>query len=85
MTIDTGMLAIFVTVLLAIVGLAVAWGALGQRVHNQGQTIEANRRAAEKNTERLHTENREDHRQIFAKLEEINKFMRNGNGKPRAD
>ena len=85
MTIDTGMLAIFITISIAIIGLAAAWGALSQRVSNHGERIEANRQIAEKDTERLHIENREDHRQIFAKLEEINKFMRNGNGKPRAD
>lgn len=85
MTIDMGMLAIFVTVLLAIIGLAAAWGALGQRVHNQDIKIEANRSLSEKELERLHTENREDHRQIFTKLEEIQRFMRNGNGKPRTD
>ncbi len=81
MTIDTGMLAIFVTILLAIIGLAAAWGALGQRVNNQDDKIDANRKLTVIEMERLHSENREDHRQIFTKLEEINRFMRDDNGK----
>ncbi len=75
MNLDMGMLAIFVTILVTLLGAAVAWGALSQRVTNQGRTIEANRRSFEHDMERLHTENREDHRQIFGKLEEINKFI----------
>ncbi len=75
MILEVGHLAILVTVLLALFGIAVAWGALGQRVTNQDKTIEANRKSSERDIERLHTENREDHRQIFSKLEEINRFM----------
>ncbi len=75
MTLDTGMIAILVTILMALLGIAVAWGALSQRVHNQDITIEANRKLSEHEIERLHTENREDHRLIFTKLEEINRFM----------
>ena len=69
MQIDTAMLGIIITVLLAILGLAVAWGALGQKVrgHDKELTLQ-------------HNENREDHRQIFCKLEEISTSIRNGGG-----
>ncbi len=80
MQIDTGMAAILVTVLLALLGLAMAWGALGQKVSRHDITIKENRENVEKDIERLHTENREDHRQIFTKLEEIQRFMRGCGG-----
>ncbi len=70
MQIDTEMLGIIVTVLIAVIGLAAALGALSQKVKQHDKDIYLNRE-----------ENRQDHRQIFDKLEEINKFMRNGNGK----
>ncbi len=76
MQLDTGIIAILITVLLAILGLATAWGALGQKVSRHDVTIRENREQFEKELERLHTENREDHRQIFTKLEEIQRFMR---------
>ena len=74
---DSSFIAITITILLAIIGLAAAWGALGQKVKGQGKTIEINRKEIDKDIERLHTENREDHRQIFSKLEEINNYIRN--------
>ncbi len=75
MEIDTGTLAILVSVLLAIMGLATAWGALGQKVNHQGQEIKENRDTTIKEIETLHKENREDHQRIFDKLEEMNKFL----------
>uniref|UniRef100_A0A6M3KK15 Uncharacterized protein n=1 Tax=viral metagenome TaxID=1070528 RepID=A0A6M3KK15_9ZZZZ len=66
--IDTGMLGVIVTVLLAIIGLAAGLGALSQRVNQHDKDILSNRK-----------ENREDHQQIFTKLDEINKLIRNGN------
>jgi len=68
MQIDTPMLAIIVTVLLAIIALAAAWGALGQQVKRHDVELS-----------RQHTENREDHARIFSKLEEITNYLRNGN------
>ncbi len=75
MELDAGLVAILVTILMALLGVAAAWGALGQRVSNQDRTIEANRQSTDHDIERLHTENRDDHRQIFSKLEEINRYM----------
>jgi len=79
--IDTGILVIFVTVLLSIISLAAWLGALSQKVRGQGDTIEDNRKVAEMARERIHIENREDHRQIFDQLEKINSFIRNGKSK----
>ena len=67
MTFDSGMIAVSVTVLIAIIGLAASLGALSQKVKGHDREINANR-----------LENREDHRQIFCKLDEINKYIRNG-------
>ncbi len=78
MVLDIGMIAILVSIIVALLGVAVAWGALSQRVSNQDSKIDANKKATEKDIERLHTENREDHRHIFSKLEEINRFMQGG-------
>lgn len=79
---DTTTLAVIITVLgsvlLGIIGLAAAWGRLSQRVDRHDKDIADNRKEAEKEREKIHRENREDHRQIFAKLEEINNFIRNG-------
>ncbi len=71
MIIDTPLLAIIITVLITLLGMAVAWGSLGQRVNEHDKMLE-----------RLHSENRQDHQQIFNKLDEINQFMRNGNEQP---
>jgi len=81
MQIDTGLLAIFVTVLLSIISLAAWLGALSQKVRGQSDTIEDNRKLAEKERERIHIENRQDHTLIFHQLEQINLFLRNGKPK----
>jgi len=67
MQIDTGLLAIIITVLITIIGLAASLGALTQKVRQHDTDIQTNR-----------TENRADHQQIFSKLDEINKYIRNG-------
>lgn len=90
--IDSAMLGIIITVLISLLGLAAALGALWQRDKGQDKTIEDNRLQIEKTVEdhrrmremaieRLHTENREDHRQIFGQLAEINMTLRNGGSK----
>ena len=79
--IDTGMLAIFVTVLLSIISLSAWLGSLSQKVRSHDTTIEAHRRIAEKAREQIHIENRQDHQQIFTQLEEINTYIRNGKPK----
>ena len=65
--IDTGMLSIFITVQIAIIGMAASLGALSNKVKHNKEQIDSDRK-----------DNRDDHRQIFSKLEDINKFIRNG-------
>ena len=81
MQIDTAMLAIFVTILLAIISLSAWLGATGQRVRQHGKDISNVKKEGESNLDKLHKENREDHQRIFTKLEEINLFIRNGRTK----
>jgi predicted Holliday junction resolvase-like endonuclease len=71
------MLAIFVTVLIALLGLSASLGALSQKVKSNCRDIENNRKEAEKDIERLHIENRQDHKDIFSKLEAMDKYIRN--------
>ena len=66
MLIDAPMLAVIVAVILSIVGLAAAWGALSQRVKQHDEDID-----------RIYSESREDRKQIFEKLEKINIYIRN--------
>ena len=75
---DLSLLAIIVSAVIALVSLSAWVGSLAQKVRGHDKTIENNRKKAEHDLERLHTENREDHRQIFTKLEEINQYLRNG-------
>jgi len=70
MQIDTPILAIIITVVMSIIGLAVAWGALGQKVRKHDEELD-----------RLHNENRADHQRLFDKLEEMNAYIRNGRPK----
>ncbi len=65
--IDAATLAVIVTIFIAVLGLAVAWGALGQKVKRHDQDIKDIRK-----------ENREDHEKIFSKLDAINNYIRNG-------
>lgn len=78
MQIDTGLLSVIITVLLAIISLAAWMGSLSQKVRGQGEDIEINRKLAEKERERIHIENRQDHQQIFSQLKDIENFIRNG-------
>lgn len=75
---DLSLLAFIIPGTIAVLGLAAWVGGLAQRVKSHDKTIENNRKKAEHDLERLHVENREDHRQIFSKLEEINQYIRNG-------
>ena len=69
MNFDAGTIAIVVTVLLWLIGLSFSSGRLWEKVrHNQTEI------------EREHEENREDHQQIFNKLDEMVKLIRNGHG-----
>ena len=75
---DTG---VVITALIAIISLSAWVGSLSQRVKGHTKTIENNRKQVDTNMERLRTENREDHRMIYAKLEELNLFLRHGKTK----
>jgi len=66
MTIDTGMVAIFITILLALMGTGVAWGVLSEKVKNNRRDIDANSNL-----------NHEEHQTIFHKLDEIKQEMAN--------
>ena len=74
MQIDTGMLGIFITVLLAMLGMAASLGALSQKVKHNKEQIDSDRKDSRDDRK----DNRDDHQQIFRKLEDINKFIRNG-------
>ena len=75
MQIETG---VVITALTGIIGLSAWVGALSQKVNGHDKTIEDNRDNSETALERFRSENREDHKQIFCKLDEINKYIRNG-------
>jgi len=68
MFVDTGMVAILVAVLLSLLGLAVGWGTLRERVRNLGREIGLDRQA-----------NTDDHKQILASIESIRRSL-NGKG-----
>ena len=63
MNIDTGVLGVVVTLLLALLSLSAWTGALSQKVKRHDDN---------------YLENRSDHKLIFEKLEEINRYLRNG-------
>ena len=65
--IDTGLLASITTILLAIIGLAFSTGIIFTKVKRNEKDIICDRQ-----------DNRDDHKQMFQKLEEINNYIRNG-------
>lgn len=67
MIVETGMAAIMITVLLSLVGMGVGWGTLRERVSHHSKAIETDRK-----------ENREEHHQLFQKLDEIKDEIKNG-------
>jgi len=64
---DAGLAAIFVTVLIALISMGVAWGIVSERVKNNRIDID-----------KSHKENKADHSLIFTKLDEINRTIKNG-------
>ena len=58
--VDTGVVAILVTILLSLLVLAVAWGAINERVKH-----------LKEDTTTYRAENREDHLKILASIENI--------------
>lgn len=65
--IDAPVLAIFITILLSLMGMAAGWGSLHEKVKHNCKDIEANAR-----------QNREDHQLIFNKLDSIQHDLKNG-------
>lgn len=65
--IDAGLVAIFVTILFALLGLAVAWGTLREKVKHNREDID-----------KFISENTTEHNRIFDKIEEVNNYLRNG-------
>ena len=64
MIIDTGAAAIMVVVLLALLGLAVGWGTLRERVSNIRNDVNSDRE-----------ENRDDHKRMLEEVGEIRKSL----------
>jgi len=64
--IEPGMIAIFVTILFALLGMAAAWGTLHEKVKNNCKQIIGN-----------YNQNREDHQMLFNKLTEIQRDLKN--------
>ena len=64
---DAGLAAIFITVLLALIGMGVAWGMLKERVNNNKSDILNNR-----------MQNTTEHQQIFDKLDIIQRGINGG-------
>ena len=75
MQIETG---VVITSLTGIIGLSAWVGALWQTVNGHDETIKNNHQNAETSMERFRLENREDHNQIFRKLDDLSKYIRNG-------
>lgn len=65
--IDAPLAAILITTLIALLGMAVAWGTLREKVKNNCKDIESN-----------YKQNREDHQMLFNKMEDIQRDVRNG-------
>jgi len=77
MVLDTALLAIIITVLIAMLGLAATLGALHQKVSRNVKDISFNRSETRKLIDELRLENKVDHGLIFNKLDELNKYLRN--------
>ena len=70
MYLDSSQVAIFVTVLISLVAMGVAWGTLREKVKGNRIDLDDDRK-----------QNREDHQRLFDKLSEINKCLAKMNGK----
>ena len=66
--VDAALVAIFITILISLIGMGAAWGSLRERVKTNTEDIDAN-----------YNQNREDHQMMFKKLSEIQRDLRNGN------
>ena len=67
MNLDVGTVAIFISILLALLAMSAAWGTLREKVKNIRYDIDKERK-----------DNRDDHQRMFDKLEKIDREL---NGK----
>uniref|UniRef100_A0A6M3K2E1 Uncharacterized protein n=1 Tax=viral metagenome TaxID=1070528 RepID=A0A6M3K2E1_9ZZZZ len=65
--IDAAMAAIFITVLLSLIAMGVAWGTISEKVKHNRNDIDI-----------THRENKADHLLLFQKLQDVEKAIRNG-------
>ena len=75
MIIDTPLLGIILTILLAVIGVAVTMGMYGEKIKQNREKIKENKELTDKEITNLRDENRQDHKAIFSKLDAI---IRNG-------
>lgn len=75
---DAALAAIFITILLALISMGVAWGTLREKVNGNRRDIMAARDDLHETITQIRTEfkayqlnNREDHNMIFQKLDKI--------------
>ena len=68
--VDAAMAAIFITVLLSLIAMGVAWGTLSEKVRSNRKDIDI-----------THKENKADHQLIFSQLKDIERAIRNGGSK----
>lgn len=77
MIVESGWVAIGITILVALLGLAVAWGSLHEKLKNQQVQLDSHKE--ELRIDRA--DNRADHQKIMEKIdcitEGINKYLNN--------
>jgi len=76
--IDSGFVAIVVTIILALLGLAVGYGKLSEKVRRNCDDVEKNREEHKREIYNFREENSKSHEIIYNKLEAINNFIRKG-------
>ncbi len=76
--INAGLVGVFVTVLFAIIGLAVGYGTLREKVSQNRRDIDKERDNQKREMEKFAKENKDEHERIYNKLDEVNKYIRNG-------
>ena len=77
---DSATVAILVTVLIALLGLAAAWGTIREKVKRNHDDIVKNKEYIERDMKSLMRDNQKDHERIYDKIEEVNNYLRNGKG-----
>jgi len=65
--IDAALAAIFITILISLIGMGIAWGTLSEKVKNNRRDIDI-----------THRENKVDHQLIFTQLKDIERAIKNG-------